>query len=42
MNLSAEVKANILKAQVNELTEYYVYSNIAKTLPDDANRKVMM
>lgn len=42
MNLSAEVKANILKAQVNELTEYYVYSNIAKTLPDDENRKVMM
>lgn len=42
MNLSAEVKANILKAQVNELTEYYVYSSIAKTLPDDANRKVMM
>ena len=42
MNLSAELKTNILKAQENELTEYYVYSNIAKTLPDDANRKVMM
>lgn len=41
MELSAELRANIIKAQQNELTEYYVYSNIAKTLPDDENRKIL-
>lgn len=42
MELSPEIREQILRAQKNEITEYHVYSNIAKTLPDDENRRIMI
>ena len=41
MELTEDLRKELLKAQKNEITEYYVYKNIAKTLPDEENRKVV-
>jgi len=41
MTLTEELKKELLKAQRNEITEYHVYTRIAKTLPDEANRKIV-
>ena len=41
MELSQELLKELLKAQKNEITEYHVYKNIAKTLPDEENRRVV-
>jgi len=37
MTLTEELKKELLKAQRNEITEYHVYTRIAKTLPDEAS-----
>ncbi len=41
MELSQELRDELLKAQKNEITEYHVYKNIAKTLPDAENRNIV-
>ena len=41
MELTPELRQNILAAQKNEITEYHVYSNIARSLPEGANRDVL-
>ena len=41
MTLSNEMKAELLKAQRTEITEYHVYSRIAKTLPKEENRRIV-
>lgn len=41
MELSQKLHKELLKAQKTEITEYHVYKNIAKTLPDAENRKVV-
>ena len=41
MELTEDLRKELLKAQKTEITEYYVYKNIAKTLPDAENRKVV-
>ena len=41
MAYTEELKKELLKAQRAEITEYHVYHNIAKTLPDEANRKII-
>lgn len=41
MDLSPEIRQELLKAQKNEITEYHVYKNIAKIMPDEENRKVI-
>ena len=41
MELSSELRQQILKAQQNEITEFYVYGNIAGSLPQGANRDVL-
>ncbi|HEY9122601.1 MAG TPA: VIT1/CCC1 transporter family protein [Brevefilum sp.] len=41
MELSNEIRNELLKAQRTEITEYHVYKNIAKTLPDEENRKIV-
>jgi len=41
MALSPEIRQELLKAQKAEITEYHVYKNIAKTLPDEENRKIV-
>ncbi|MDY6846751.1 MAG: rubrerythrin family protein, partial [Chloroflexota bacterium] len=41
MELSDEIRNELIKAQRTEVTEYYVYKNIAKTLPDEENRKIV-
>jgi len=41
MGLTKELKKELLKAQRNEITEYHVYTRIAKTLPDEVNRKIV-
>ena len=40
MTLSEEVRGELLKAQRTEITEYHVYRNIAKLLPNEENRKI--
>ncbi len=42
MQLTPELHKNILAAQTNEITEYHVYSRIAKTLPEGHNRDVLV
>ena len=46
MGKSLEALEHIMKqiytAQMNEITEYYIYSNIAKTVKDKRNRKVLL
>ncbi|MBW6465320.1 MAG: VIT1/CCC1 transporter family protein [Brevefilum sp.] len=41
MVLSETTKQELLKAQRNEITEYHVYTRIAKTLPDEENRRIV-
>jgi VIT1/CCC1 family predicted Fe2+/Mn2+ transporter len=41
MELSNEIHNELIKAQRTEITEYHVYKNIAKTLPDEENRKIV-
>lgn len=41
MLLTEELKKELLKAQRTEITEHHVYHNIARTLPDEANRKIV-
>lgn len=41
MTISQEIKAELLKAQKTEITEYRVYSNIAKKVKDPNNRKII-
>jgi VIT1/CCC1 family predicted Fe2+/Mn2+ transporter len=41
MEISQELRKELLKAQKTEITEYHVYTNIAKTLPDEENRRVV-
>jgi VIT1/CCC1 family predicted Fe2+/Mn2+ transporter len=41
MTISNETKTELLKAQRTEITEYHVYTRIAKTLPDENNRKIV-
>lgn len=41
MELSEETRGELLKAQRTEITEYHVYKNIAKLLPDEENRRIV-
>jgi vacuolar iron transporter family protein len=41
MVLSENIRQELLKAQRNEITEYHVYTRIAKTLPDEENRRIV-
>lgn len=41
MSLSNEIRDELLKAQRTEITEYHVYTRIAKTLPDENNRQIV-
>mgnify|MGYP001092516945 CR=1 FL=1 len=41
MELTPDLRKELLKAQRTEITEYHVYHNIAKTLPDEENRRVV-
>jgi len=41
MELTKDLRKELLKAQKTEITEYHVYKNIAKTLPDEENRRVV-
>ena len=41
MHLSENIRQELLKAQRNEITEYHVYTRIAKTLPDEENRRIV-
>ncbi len=41
MNLSDEIRNELIKAQRTEITEYHVYKRIAKTLPDEENRRIV-
>lgn len=41
MGLSDEIRNELLKAQRTEITEYYVYKNIAKTLSDEENSRII-
>jgi vacuolar iron transporter family protein len=41
MVLSETTRQELLKAQRNEITEYHVYTRIAKTLPDEENRRIV-
>jgi len=39
--LSDKLRQELLKAQRSEITEYYVYKAIAKTLPNEENRRIV-
>ena len=39
--LSEKCKQDILKMQVGELTEYYIYTAIAKGMKDDKNAEII-
>jgi len=41
LKLSPEIREELLRAQKTEITEYHVYRNIARTLPDEENRRVV-
>jgi VIT1/CCC1 family predicted Fe2+/Mn2+ transporter len=41
MDLSDEIRRELLKAQRAEITEYHVYKNIAGLLPNEENKKVV-
>jgi len=41
LELSNEIRNELLRAQRTEITEYHVYKNIAKTLPDEENRRIV-
>lgn len=42
MELSEETRGELLRAQRTEMTEYHVYKNIAKLLPDEENRRIVI
>lgn len=41
MTLSKETRATLLKMQKSELTEYYIYRNIARKVKDEKNKKII-
>lgn len=41
MAISPEIRQELLKAQKTEITEYNVYKNIAKLMPDEENRRIV-
>lgn len=41
MEISAEVRQQLLKAQKTEITEHLVYNNIAKRVKDENNREIV-
>ncbi len=41
MELSDDIRQELIKAQRTEITEYYVYKAIAKTLPEEENRRIV-
>jgi len=41
VELSQDLRQELLKAQRSEITEYYVYKAIAKTLPEEENRRIV-
>lgn len=41
MEISTELRQRLLKAQKNEITEYNIYTRIAKSLRDSGNRQVL-
>ncbi len=41
MELTGEIRSELLKAQETEITEYHVYKNIADLLPDEENKKIV-
>jgi len=41
MSLSPEIRQELLKAQKTEITEHHVYKNIAKTLSNEENRRIV-
>jgi VIT1/CCC1 family predicted Fe2+/Mn2+ transporter len=41
MEISAEIRKQLLKAQKTEITEHLVYMNIAKRIKDENNRKIV-
>ena len=41
MQITDEIRNELIKAQRNEITEYHVYHNIAKTLPSEENRRIV-
>jgi VIT1/CCC1 family predicted Fe2+/Mn2+ transporter len=41
MDLSPEIYQELINAQKNEITEYHVYHNIAKTIKDPENRRII-
>lgn len=41
MALNEELRAELLKAQRTEITEYHVYHNIARTMPEGENRRII-
>jgi len=41
MELSDEIRKELIKAQRTEITEYHVYKNIADLLPDEENKRVV-
>ena len=41
MPISGEIKNELLKAQKAEITEHHIYKNVAITLPDEENRRIV-
>jgi len=41
MALNEELRRELLKAQRTEITEYHVYHNIARTMPEGENRRII-
>jgi VIT1/CCC1 family predicted Fe2+/Mn2+ transporter len=41
MELTEDLRKELLTAQKTEITEYHVYKNIAKTLPKEENRRIV-
>ncbi len=41
MQITEEIRNELLTAQRNEITEYHVYKNIARTLPKEENRRIV-
>jgi VIT1/CCC1 family predicted Fe2+/Mn2+ transporter len=41
MEISNEVRQELLKAQRTEITEYHVYKNIADLMPEEENRRII-
>src|SRR3989338_7697014 len=41
LRIPKKARRDILAAQRNEITEYYVYRNLAKTMPSQHNKKIL-